>query len=323
MSVAVTWPTPRVRLVWAVLAIVGMAATVVFSVAIPYFLSVDNLLNILNDVALAGIVAMPAVFLLMSGQVDLSVGAAAAFVGIVLADVAPDAGPVPAVLLAALTGIAVGLTNGLVVTVGAVPSLATTFATMSLLRGLAYLVPSGLAIAAPGFRALGTARPVLGIALPTLTFAVVVAAAAALSISAVGRRSRRIGHQPVVDRLTPTPAKAWVIGLFIASALGAAVVGLIRTSQLGTGLPTAAIGLELTVLTAVLLGGARLAGGHGSVGGTLLALTTMAIIDNGLSLANFTPYAGQVLHASLLLIALLVTRTPPRQPATGPPDPAP
>ena len=77
-------------------------------------------------------------------------------------------------------------------------------------------------------------------------------------------------------------------------------------SQLGAGLPTAAIGLELTVVTAVLLGGGRLAGGSGSVAGTLLALLVMSIVDNGLALANVTPYAGQVLSAALLIIALAI-----------------
>lgn len=304
----------RSPVILSVLTIVGAAAVVLFSLSIPYFLSVDNLLNVLNDVALAGIVAMPATFLVMSGQVDLSVGAAAAFVGIVLADVTPDSGLAVAILLAVVAGTAIGLANGIVVTVGGVPSLATTFATMSLLRGLAYLVPSGLAIAAPGFRTLGTTRPFLGIALPTVVFAVLVMAAAALSMSSVGRRSRQIGRLPAAGRLDSGRERLWVIGLFVASGLGAALVGLIRTSQLGTGLPTAAIGLELTVVTAVLLGGGRLAGGQGSVGGTMLALTTMSIVDNGLSLANFTPYAGQVLHASLLIVAMLVARAPRRSP---------
>lgn len=121
-----------------------------------------------------------------------------------------------------------------------------------------------------------------------------------------------------------------MIGLFVASGLAAALVGLIRTSQLGTGLPTAAIGTEITVLTSVLLGGGRLAGGRGSVVGTVLALLVISVIDNGLSLTNVTAYAGQVFHALLLIIALVIDRplrrrnqdcTPTgREEATGPRD---
>ncbi len=296
-----------------VLTRVALAATVVlaivvFSIYIPYFLSVDNLVNLLNEVALVGIVALPATFLIMAGQFDLSVGAAAAFVGILLAATAPGLGLFSAVLLALGSGLLIGLVNGLLVTIGGVPSFAATFASMALLRGLAYLVPSGLAIAIAGFRSLGDTRPLLGIALPTLIFGAAAVIAGLLSRSAVGRRSRDTGKLPSADRLEAARERRWVIALFVASGLAAALVGLIRTSQLGTGLPTAAIGVELTVVTAVLLGGGRLAGGQGSVAGTLLALLMISVIDNGLSLANVTPYAGQVFHAALLLVALVIDR---------------
>ena len=299
------------------MAVTTLLAVVVFSASIPYFLSVDNLLNLLNELALVGIVAMPATFLIMSGQVDLSVGATAAFAGIVLAASAPGSGLLTAVLLAVGTGLLIGLVNGLLVTAGQVNSLAVTFATMALLRGLAYLIPSGLAIAVFGFRSLGNTRPFLGIALPTLIFGAAVLTAGVLSGSRVGRRSRATGALPVAERWDGQRERRWVITLFVISGLAAALTGLIRTSQLGTGLPTAAIGIELTVVTAVLLGGGRLAGGRGSVPGTLLALLMISIIDNGLSLANVTPYAGQVFHAGLLLLALVIDG--PRRPTRGAP----
>jgi ribose transport system permease protein len=291
-----------------VLALAGIIAFAVFSFSIPYFFSVDNLINLLNEVALTGIVAIPATFLIMSGQVDLSVGATAAFVGIALAAAAPESGLLTAVLLAVGAGLFIGLVNGLLVTAGGVPSFAATFGSMALIRGLAYLIPSGLAITVAGFRSLGHTRPVLGIALPTLIFAAVAVIAAILSGSAVGRRSRDTGRLAAIERVDGQRERRWVITLFAVSGLSAALVGLIRTSQLGTGLPTAAIGIELTVVTAVLLGGGRLAGGRGSVAGTLLALLMISVIDSGLSLANITAYAGQVFHAALLLLALVIDR---------------
>ena len=300
----------RTTLARTVLAITGILAFVVFSISIPYFFSVDNLINLLNELALVGIVAMPATFLIMSGQVDLSIGATAAFVGIVLAAAAPESGLLTAVLLAVGTGMLIGVVNGLLVTAGGVNSIAATFTSMALLRGLAYLIPSGLAIAVSGFRSLGTTRPILGIALPTLIFGAAALIAALLSRSAAGRRSRDTGLLPAAERLDGPRERRWVIALFVISGFSAALVGLIRTSQLGTGLPTAAIGIELTVVAAVLLGGGRLAGGRGSVAGTLLALLMISIIDNGLSLANVTPYAGQVFHAALLLLALVIDRPP-------------
>lgn len=251
------------RLTWTVMAVIGAVACVTFSISSPYFLSVDNLINLLNDLALAGIVAIPATFLMMSGHVDLSVGACAAFTGIVLASTAPDSGLLTAVLLTVGTGLLIGLVNGLLVTIGGVDSIATTFAAMALLRGLAYLVPSGLAIAVPGLRSLGTSRPFLGLTLPTLIFGGAVVLAAVLSRSAGGGRTRGIGLLPAAGRLDGRAERRWVVGLFVVSGISAALIGLTRTSQLSTGLPTAAIGLEITVVTAVLLGGGRLAGGTG------------------------------------------------------------
>lgn len=290
------------------LAVIGVAACVVFALSSPFFLSGDNLVNLLNDLALAGILAMPAVFLMKSGHVDLSVGAAAAFTGIILASTAAGSGLFVAVLFALATGALIGGVNGLLVTFASVNSIATTFAAMALLRALAYLVPSGLAVALSGFRFLGNATPILGLTLPTLIFLAIAVLAGLLSRTAVGGRTRAIGALPAEHRLDGRRERRWVVSLFVVSGLAAALVGLIRTSQLGTGLPTAAIGVEITVVTAVLLGGGRLAGGRGSVVGTVLALLVMTIVDNGLSLLNVTPYAGQVFHAALLVLALVVDR---------------
>lgn len=292
----------------SVLVLAGVIACFSFASASPYFISVDNLVNLLNDVAITGTVALPATFLIMSGQVDLTIGAAAAFTGIVLATTAPSVGLPTAMLLAVGSGALIGLINGLVVTFAQVNSIAATFAATTVLRGLCYLIPSGLAITLPGFRSLGNARPLLGLSLPFLIFGALGVFAAASSRSYIGRRSRGTGARPAAFRLDGYPEGRWVIGLFVVSGVAAALAGLIRTSQLGTGLPTAAIGMEITVAGALLLGGGRLAGGRGSIAGTLLALLVISIIDNGLSLTNVTAYAGQVFHGALLLIALIIDR---------------
>lgn len=290
------------------IALLGVVAGVAFAVSSPYFLSADNLSNLLTDLALTGIIAIPATFLIMSGHVDLSAGSIAAFTGIVVASAAPEWGLLNSVLLAIGAGAAIGVVNGLLVTAGGVDSIATTFTTMALVRGLAYLLPGGLAVALSGFRPLGNSRPFLGLSLPTLIFLALLAVGVMLSQSPAGERARAVGAMPTAGRLDQWKQRRLVILLFTISGLAAALVGLIRTSQLGTGIPTAAIGVEVVVLAAVLLGGGRFSGGHGSVTGTVLVLTVITIIDNGLSLANVTAYAGQVFHATLLLVAMVVDR---------------
>ncbi|MBM9466006.1 ABC transporter permease [Nakamurella leprariae] len=298
----------RITVARITLALGAVLAFVVCALASPFFLTVDNLANLLDDLALTGIVAVPATFLIMSGHVDLSVGAAAAFSGVVMADLAGDVGLLPAVALAVGTGLVIGLINGLVVTGARIDSVLTTFAAMALLRALAYLVPSGLGIAVAGFRTLGHTSLPFDLSLPIIIFGVLAVVGALLSRFSIGRRTRQIGSLPVAARYDAGPDRRWIIGLFAVSGLAAALVGLIRTSQLGTGLPTASTGLELTVVAAVLLGGERVAGGRGSVIGTVLALVFMAIVDNGLSLANVTAYATQVFHAALLVVALILAR---------------
>jgi ribose/xylose/arabinose/galactoside ABC-type transport system permease subunit len=304
----------RIVVTRALLAAATVVACVVFAGSSPYFLSANNLINLLNDLALAGIVAIPATFLMMTGHVDLSVGATAALTGVVLAAWAPSLGLIGGLAVAVGAGLLVGAVNGALVTIGGVNNVAATFATMALGRGLAYLIPSGLAIVLLGFRTLGNTEPFWGIALPTFIFGGLAVLASVLSArTATGRRARTIGRIPRSRRLSLRSERGWVFVLYLISALAATLVGLIRTSQLGTGLPSAALGLELTVVTAVLLGGGHLAGGRGSVGGTLLALLLIYTINNGLSLANVTAYAGQVLIASLLVIALVIDGPLPRR----------
>lgn len=298
----------RAALTRMVLAGLGLLAFVAYSFALAQFLSFDNLVTLLNEVALAGIVAVPATFLIMSGQVDLSVGGAAALVGIVVAATAPGLGLPAAVALAVGIGLLIGFGNGLLVTAAGVDSIPATFASMALLRGLAYLLPGGLTIALDGFRWLGDAQPIPRIGLPTVIFAIIAMLGGLLSRSDVGRRSRGLGRLPAAERCDSAPDRRWLIALFVVSGASAALVGLIMASQLGAAAPTAAFGLELTVVTAVLLGGGRLAGGRGSVAGTLLALLLICIVDNGMALANVTPYAMQVLCAALLIVALVIDR---------------
>ncbi len=288
------------------LVVIGVAAFVIFSVALANFLTVDNLVDLLNALALAGLVAVPATFLIMAGQVDLSVGGNAALVGVVLAALSGGVGLPVAVVVAVVAGLLIGLGNGLLVTAARVNGLAATFASAALVRGLAFLVSGGLAIELAGFGGLGDDLPASGVAVSTVIFGLVAVAGALLSRSAVGARSRDVGAPPAAVRFDGRPERRRVLALFVVSGLAAALVGLIRASQLGVGVPSAAIGLEIVVLTAVLLGGGGLAGGRGSVGGTLLALLVISIIDNGLSLANVSPYAPPVLFAALLIVALVL-----------------
>lgn len=327
--------TLSLRSVLVFLVLLLISGTV-FSAVSPYFLTSDNLITLITSISVTGIVALPATFLIRAGQVDLSVGALAATSGVLLAGFAPDLGNVGAVLVAVVAGLLSGALIGVLVCVLGVNSLAATFAAMALLRGIAYLLPGGLAVTAPNFSALSATTPVLSLTVPVLIFVGLVVAAfltqaltgltrtlSPLPSAPLGSGILRLGLQDrPLDAVTADEESGGsdrqqraarnhtraLIGTFVASGVAAALVGMILTSQLGTGLPAAAGGLELTVLTAVVLGGGSLAGGRGSVAGTLLALVVLSTVDNGLALVNISSYAQQVLHGALLVIALVADR---------------
>lgn len=326
---------PLGALGWGLLAVLLATAVLTFSRLSPYFLTADNLLSLLDTLAVAGILAVPATFLIRAGQVDLSSGAVAALAGVLLASLAPEWGIGGAVVAVVVGGMLVGAVNGLLVAGLGVNSLAATFAGMSLLRGIAYLLPGGLAVTLPGFSALGTAEPVWSIPVPVLIFLGLTVAGVALQVATPlpqllsplpvpprrrGRRSTALAPDHPLDPPLVTPSglapterarrgHRWaLVGSFVLSGSAAALVGMILASQLGTGLPAAGTGLEVTVVTAVLLGGGSLSGGRGTVAGTVLALLLLSMLDNGLALVNISSYAQQVLHGALLVVALVADR---------------
>lgn len=285
-----------------------LVGVVVFASASPYFLTAGNLADLGNTAAVTSMVAAPAVFLIVAGQMDLSVGATAGFCGVVLASLTPDLGLAGALAVTAATGLTVGLLNGSLVTLLGIHSFAVTIGSLALLRGLASLLPSGLPVIMPGFTTLGTARP-LGIPLPILLAAAVwLVALLVLRRTPCGRDSARIGALPPQHRFGSGRAKLLVLTAFAVSGLGAALAGTILTSQFGTGIPNAGNGLELVVLAAVLLGGGALDGGRGSMIGALLAVLIVSVLDNGLSLLNVSPYWTQVASGALVLLALVADR---------------
>lgn len=293
----------------AALVVVLIGLIVYFSVASEFFLSTNNALNILTAIAVTGILAAPGTVLLIAGHVDLSVGAATALCGVVVATTAPELGVTGAVLFALLAGVLVGVLNGTLVTLVGVNSLIVTLGGLAAFRGAAFLVADGQTVLMPGFSWLGTARPFLNIPVPVILFVLVAAAIfVVLRYTVFGRNVYAIGANPVAARLVGIRSRTVLFVAFVASGLGAALAGLLLTSQLSAAVPNAAQGLELTVVTAIVLGGASLKGGRGSVLGTVLGLMIIGVLNNGLTLMNVSSYWQQVASGVLLITAVSFDR---------------
>jgi len=292
---------PETGALIAVLLVMG----VFFATQSEYFLSGLNIINILVSASVIGIVAAPATLLLISGNFDLSVASGAALIGVTMAWGTAQFGVPVALLLCVVVGLIIGLINGVSVTVFGINALITTLAMLAILRGLALVLADGQTLMLPDFSWMGNARPFLGIPLPVLIFiGVIIAYGFVMKYTVYGRSMYAIGANPVAARLAGIRTKRFVFIAFLLSASSVVIGGLILVSQLGAASPQAALGLELTVVTAVILGGASIAGGRGSILGTVLGVFILGVLNNGMTLMSIDSFWQDVAQGTLLLIAV-------------------
>jgi ribose transport system permease protein len=289
--------------------IVFLAAEIIFfTLASPYFFSWDNFVNVLTALSVTGIVAAGATILLIGGQFDLSVGSGIAWVGLMLALLAPVLGLPLAILISVTSGLIIGALNGFLVTVVGVNALITTLGTMAIFRGLTITIGQGQSIPIEGFD-WAVIRPFLNIPLPVLLFAgVVLVVGLILHRTVYGRSIYAIGANPTAARLVGIASKRNMFIAFLISGLCMALAGLTSASQLGATSGTTGLGLELAAVTAVILGGTSLAGGVGNIGGTVLGLFIVALLGNGMTLLNVNSSWQQVATGLLLILAVSLDR---------------
>jgi ribose transport system permease protein len=303
------------------LLIVLAALFIFFSITSPFFLNSENLINILQNVAVVGIIACPATLLLISGQFDLSVGSGVGFAGMLMAvaALAPGTGGVDlplamnmqvssAFLIAVLGTLMIGVINGFCVTVIGINALITTLGTLAIFRGLTKVLGDGQTIRIEGFGQLGVER-ILGIPLPVYIFvAAVIIFWLVLRYTVYGRSLYAIGASPSAARLAGIRTNRVIFIAFLLSALCVALAGLIRLSQVAGASVNSGLGIELSVITAVVLGGASLSGGRGGLGGTVLAVLIVGVLANGLIQLNVPSFWIEVANGLLLLGAVTVDR---------------
>ena len=287
------------------LVVVLAAMIVFFAIQSEYFLTSLNIINILVSASVIGIIAAPATLLLVSGNFDLSVGSGVALIGVVMAWGAANYGIGVALLLALFTGLVIGVVNGFSVTVVGINALITTLAMLAILRGLALVLADGQTLLLSDFNWLGNARPLFNIPLPVFIFvAVTLIVGFIMRFTVFGRSMYAIGANPVAARLAGIKTKTAIFIAFLMSGVAVVIGGLILVSQLGAASPQAGLGLELAVVTAVILGGASLAGGRGTITGTVLGVFILGVLNNGLTLMNVDSFWQQVAQGTLLLIAV-------------------
>jgi len=293
---------------WSALIVVLAALIVFFSIKSPYFFNTDNFINILIASSIVGIIACPATMLLIAGQFDLSVGGATALVTAIFAQSFVHNQPLLVSLLVGVgTGLGVGALNGFLVTSVGINALITTIGTMGVMRAFAFIATNGQAVGFNGFSTLGISRPIFNIPWMVWIFvAVVILTVFVMRSTTYGRSLYAIGANPNAARLAGIRTRRVVFFTFVLSGLAVGLTGLLLASQTGQGSGNAAMGLEFSAVTAVVLGGASLAGGRGSIIGTILGVLVIGVVNNGIVLLNIESFYQDVVRGSLLIVAVAV-----------------
>ncbi len=301
--------------------IILLVLAVVLALNTPHFLTTGNLLNLLRNVSMQGIIAFGMTMLIICGEIDLSVGSAVAFAGCLLAFLTEKLAGAPlhlplglalvlSMVVVLAVGFSLGLLTGLLRIRFNVPTFISTLALLTVLSGAAYLMTGGFPLAPfpPWFNFLGGGY-LVGIPFPALVFLAVFALTSGLMhFTSFGRAIYAVGGNAEAARLSGIRVglvKTLTLGLTAALA---AFAGILQASEIMSGTASTARGWELDVIAAVIIGGTSLMGGVGRIWGTLIGVMFLGVIMNGMTLLNVNEYWQLVVRGALILTAVLINR---------------
>ncbi|MCO6051934.1 ABC transporter permease [Mesorhizobium sp. RP14(2022)] len=303
-----------------------IAIIVVFSFLSPNYFTVSNFLTMANHVAIFGLLAVGMLLVILNGGIDLSVGSTLGLAGVVAGALMQGVTIAPlgvvlyppvwvvAVLACALGGL-VGLLNGVLIARFKVPAFVATLGVMYMARGVALLMTNGLTynnlggraeLGNTGFDALGFDR-LFGVPTGVVVLVVVaVIASLVLNRTAFGRWLYASGGNERAAELSGVPVKGVQISVYVISGICAAIAGLILSSQLTSAGPTAGTTYELTAIAAVVIGGAALTGGRGTIRGTMLGAFVIGFLSDGLVIIGISSYWQTVFTGAVIVLAVLL-----------------
>ena len=286
---------------------------IVVSILNPSFLDLSNLLNLLRQISINGLIAFGMTFIILTGGIDLSVGSilalSSAFIALMITS---GVDPIIALIIGVLIGFVLGAVNGLLVTKGNMAPFIATLATMTIFRGLTLVITDGNPITNLGdsylFQLFGKGY-FIGIPVPAVTMIIVfVILLILLQKTTFGRHTYAIGGNEVAAKISGIKVNKIKILIYGISGLMSALAGGILTSRLNSAQPTAGTSYELDAIAAVVLGGTSLTGGKGRIVGTLIGVLIIGVLNNGLNLLGVSSFYQQVVKGVVILIAVLIDR---------------
>ncbi|MCE0495992.1 ABC transporter permease [Vibrio salinus] len=280
-----------------------------FAIASEYFFTLRNLLNILDQVTVLGIVSIGMTAVIIIGGIDLSVGSVLALSMMMTGwlERFMDVSLPVAVILGMLTGLLCGLVSGALVIWAKLPAFIATLAMMSVARGLANILTDGRQVVGypDWFTSLSTVR-YFGVISTTMLIFVLLAIVSAfyLRYRANGRNLYAIGGSAEVARLSGISVNKITLVVYSVSGLLAGIAGMTLAARLDSSQPSAGLGLELDTIAAVVIGGASLIGGIGSIAGTIVGVLIIGVLRNGLNLIGVSPFFQMVIIGVVIAVAV-------------------
>jgi rhamnose transport system permease protein len=302
--------TDRLKSWEGLLFVMLVVVIIINAIQSPVYLTSQNWINLFQLSIEKIIVALGMTFIIINGEIDLSVASMMGLSACVLAWLYKQGQPMELCILASLlVGLAAGAWNGFWIAFAGLPSLAVTLAGLIMFRGLALVLLEDKSIGEfpQWFNQLGQ-KPFLGpFPLALILFFVGVAfAVVILQYSGFGRYVYVIGNSKDVARYSGVQVRRVKMSLFIASAIIAAIAGVLLASRLGAVRGSTAQGFELDIITMVLLGGVSIFGGSGTIFGVLLAILLILNLRNGMGLLNISGNAQTGVIGALLILSVLV-----------------
>jgi len=310
----------------SILELILLILCIVLAIMAPGFFTTENLLNVLRNVSMQGVIALGMTAVIIAGEIDLSVGSAVAFAGCWTAYLtkwcSSETAGMPmgiavsvAVLIALCTGVALGSFAGVIRTRYGVPSFISTLALMTGLSGAAELITNGFPLTPfPAWYNVVGGGYVLGIPVPALVFVFAFLVMHFLmNNTTFGRSVYAVGGNAEAARLSGINVARVKIAVLALTSTFASVAGIMQSSEIMSGTATTAKGWELDVIAAVIIGGTSLSGGAGTIRGTMVGVVFLGVIINGMTLLNVSEYWQHVVRGVLILSAVLLNRVQTRR----------
>lgn len=280
---------------------------IIIGIGNPSFFGADNLVNIVRSCSFIFLIGISMTFVLITAELDLSVGSILAMGGIISSMAIKANMPIViSILIGLLYGIAMGFLNGLLVVKAKIPSLIVTLGTMYIGRGLVLIVTQGAPIypLPDAFNAIGQGESLF---IPNVVLIAVVLAILAhitLKYTKFGRSVYAVGGNKETSRLSGINIDFVRISVYLLTGFASALAGILMASRLGSGQPNAGTGYELLVIAAVIIGGTSLFGGAGSILGTAIGALLMSVIQNGMVLLKISAYWHNLVVGVIIILAV-------------------